>query len=63
MKKLGIGVFILIGGVLGFGAHLFWHASVGLNLFSSGSHMIQGVVFTLSGIAVGAIFHLILSKA
>ncbi len=62
MKKPGIIILLLGGGVLGFGTHLLWHASVGRDLFSWGPHMLQGIVFTLSGVVVGAVFHLVLSK-
>ena len=62
MKKPRITVFVLVGGILGFGAHLFWHSSAGVDLFSSGPHVIQGVIYTVVGMLVGLAAHVILSK-
>ena len=62
MKKLRTIVFVLGGGILGFSTHLIWHSSAGVHLFSSGPHVIQGVIYTLVGMLIGLLMHLLLSK-
>ena len=62
VKKLGIPSFVVGGGILGLGAHLFWHSSAGVYLFSSGSHVIQGVIYTLVGMIIGLVLYRVLSK-
>lgn len=62
MKKLGIITFVLGGSIIGFGAHLFWHSSAEVHLFSSGPHVIQGVIYTSVGMLIGFVLHFILSK-
>lgn len=62
MKRLRITAFVLGGGVLGFGAHLFWHSLSEVHLFSSGPHVMQGVIYTSVGMLIGFVLRLILSK-
>lgn len=62
MKNLRVNIFVIGGSILGFGAHLFWHSSVGVHLFSSGPHVIQGVIYTLVGMLIGLVLYLVLSK-
>lgn len=62
MKKNRIIVFAISGGILGFGFHLIWHSLLEINLFSVGSHIINGVIHTLIGIIIGVIVHLIISR-
>lgn len=60
MKKSRLIIFIIIGGILGFSAHLVWHLSTGVNLFSLASHVIQGVILALVGMIIGIIFYFII---
>lgn len=62
MKKSRIIVLVIAGGVFGFGVHLVWHSSTGVNLFSFGPHAIQGTLFTLAGMTIGGVLHLIIPK-
>ena len=60
MKRIVI--FVIAGGILGFSVHLIWHSSTGVNLFSSGPHVIQGIIYTLLGGIIGGVLRLIIPK-
>lgn len=62
MKRARIIIFPLVGGVIGFGVHLVWHFLMGLELFYFGSHVVSGVVYTLTGMVLGIILYLAVSK-
>ena len=60
--KLKIIIFVVFGGILGFAFHLTWHSFTGIDLFSIGPHAIQGTVYTLIGIIIGALLYLVIPK-
>lgn len=62
MKKAKIVIYSIVGGGVGFGVHLVWHYSMKVELFSFGSHVIDGVVYTLAGMVLGAVLYLVISK-
>ena len=62
MKKSKIVIFVIVGGALGLGVHLAWRSFTGVNLFSSGPHIIQGIIYILAGGILGGALHLIIPK-
>lgn len=62
MKILRTVFYVIIGGALGFGIHVIRHSLSGVDLFSSGPHVIKGALFTLAGMIIGGIIHLVISK-
>ncbi len=62
MKKTKIIIFAISGGIIGLGIHLVWHHSMKVELFTFGSHVTSGVIYTLLGTIVGAVLYLVVSK-
>lgn len=60
MKKSRIIIFATVGGILGFGVHFVLHHSIGVDLFSFGPHVTQGIIYTLVGILIGGMLYLII---
>lgn len=46
-------IFTIIGGIFGFIVHIVWHISLGIHVFTSGSHIIQGLLYTVAGMIIG----------
>lgn len=62
MEKFKIIPYVIIGGVLGLGIHVIRHSMSGVDLFSFGPHIAEGTLFTLAGMIIGGILHLMISK-
>lgn len=57
-QLMSLRTFALGGGIIGFGVHIAWHSSTGIELSSSGPHAIQGAGYTLVGMTIGVLLNL-----